>query len=109
MVLAKRHKVFIRHQNEWVTMGIVNVRLFANLREIVGHPSLSIKASSMRQVLAMLQIEYPALRSALCDDGEVRSYITILVNGKDIRELEALSTSLTDGDEVAIFPPVSGG
>jgi molybdopterin synthase sulfur carrier subunit len=46
----------------------------------------------------------------LCDDdGEVRSYITILVNGKNIREIEALATLLSDGDEVAIFPPVSGG
>jgi molybdopterin synthase sulfur carrier subunit len=46
----------------------------------------------------------------LCDDdGEVRSYITILVNGKNIREMEALATILSDGDEVAIFPPVSGG
>ena len=61
-------------------------------------------------MLVTLQAEHPALRSVLCDDtGEVRSYITILVNGKNIREMEALATILADGDEVAIFPPVSGG
>jgi molybdopterin synthase sulfur carrier subunit len=91
-------------------MGLVNVRLFANLREIVGNPHLTVEAGTIREVLTTLQAEYPALRSMLCDDdGEVRSYITILVNGKNIREIEALTTLLSDGDEVAIFPPVSGG
>ncbi|MGA2884381.1 MAG: ubiquitin-like small modifier protein 1 [Halobacteriota archaeon] len=91
-------------------MGLVNVRLFANLREIVGNPHLTVEAGTIREVLTTLQAEYPALRAMLCDDdGEVRSYITILVNGKNIREIEALATLLSDGDEVAIFPPVSGG
>ena len=90
-------------------MGLVNVRLFANLREIVGQPHLALEAGTIRDVLVALQAEHPALRSLLCDDGEVRSYITILVNGKNIREMEALATILSDGDEVAIFPPVSGG
>jgi len=91
-------------------MGLVNVRLFANLREIVGHPQVAVEAGTIREVLTTLQAEHPALRSVLCgDDGEVRSYITILVNGKNMREMEALATILSDGDEVAIFPPVSGG
>jgi molybdopterin synthase sulfur carrier subunit len=56
-----------------------------------------------------LRSEYPALQPLLCEDGEVRPYITILINGKNIRDMEALATILSDGDEVAIFPPVSGG
>jgi len=90
-------------------MGLVSVRLFANLREIVGQPRVVLEASSMREVLKALRAEHPALQPLLCEDGEVRPYITILVNGENIRDLEALATSLSDGDEVAIFPPVSGG
>jgi len=91
-------------------MARVNVRLFANLREIVGQPILMLEAGTIREVLASLRADYPALRSTLFDDhGEVLSYITILVNGKNIHELEAFATILSDGDEVAIFPPVSGG
>jgi molybdopterin synthase sulfur carrier subunit len=91
-------------------MVLVNVRLFANLREIVGRPQLAVEAGTIREVLTILQAGHPALRPVLYDDdGEVRSYITILVNGKNIREMEAFATILSDGDEVAIFPPVSGG
>jgi|BarGraNGADG00211_3_1021988.scaffolds.fasta_scaffold09480_3 MoaD family protein, archaeal len=90
-------------------MGLVSVRLFANLREIVGNPRLVFEASTIRDVLMTLRSEHPALQPLLCDDGEVRPYITILINGKNIRDMEALATILSDGDEVAIFPPVSGG
>jgi molybdopterin synthase sulfur carrier subunit len=90
-------------------MGLVSVRLFANLREIVGEPRIVLEASTIREVLTALRSEHPALQPLLCDDGEVRPYITILVNGKNIRDVEALATMVSDGDEVAIFPPVSGG
>jgi sulfur-carrier protein len=90
-------------------MGLVSVRLFANLREIVGNPRLVFEASTIRDVLMKLRSEHPALQPLLCEDGEVRPYITILINGKNIRDMESLATILSDGDEVAIFPPVSGG
>ena len=90
-------------------MGLVNVRLFANLREIVAKPLLVFEARTIREVLTTLRSEHPALQPLLCEDGEVRPYITILINGKNIRDMEALATTLSDGDEVAIFPPVSGG
>jgi molybdopterin synthase sulfur carrier subunit len=90
-------------------MGLVSVRFFANLREIVGQPQLSVEASTIHELLTALRSEHPALQPLLCEDGEVRPYITILINGTNIREMEALATILSDGDEVAIFPPVSGG
>ena len=90
-------------------MGLVNVRLFANLREIVGNPRLVLEASTIREVLTTLRSMHPALQPLLCEDGEVRPYITILINGKNIRDMEGLATTLSDRDEVAIFPPVSGG
>src|SRR5659263_549452 len=55
-------------------MGLVSVRLFANLREIVGNPRLVFEASTIRDVLMTLRSEHPALQPLLSDDGEVRPY-----------------------------------
>ncbi|MFQ5904486.1 MAG: MoaD/ThiS family protein [Candidatus Binatia bacterium] len=44
------------------------------------------------------------------ETGGVRSFYRILLGGRDYRCLEnRLETSLTDGDQIAIFPPVAGG
>jgi MoaD family protein len=43
------------------------------------------------------------------DSGAVLPYVRIMVNGQTIQFLEGMETSLKEGDEVLILPPVSGG
>jgi molybdopterin synthase sulfur carrier subunit len=43
------------------------------------------------------------------DNGAVLPYVQIMVNGRAINFLRGLETSLEEGDEVLILPPVSGG
>ncbi len=90
-------------------MAQVNVRLFANIREIVGSPEISISAHSVADLLDSLITMHPTLRDVLFNNGELRPYITVLVNGRNIRDIDGNQTVLAEGDEVAIFPPVSGG
>ncbi len=90
-------------------MAEVTVRLFANIREIIGSPELKLSAHSIGELLDWLVAMHPALQHVLFDDGGLRSYITVLVNGRNVRDIEGVRTALADGDEVAIFPPVSGG
>ena len=43
------------------------------------------------------------------DAGQLRRYIKVLVNGRGLHVLQGLDTPLTDGDVIALFPPVAGG
>ena len=77
---------------------------FASLRENLGTAQESVPVPS------------PANVGALVDNLRVRgaSWAQALAEGKRWRvavnyDMATLDTALSDGDEVAIFPPVTGG
>jgi molybdopterin converting factor small subunit len=50
------------------------------------------------------------VKARICDDqGEIRSFVNMYVNGEDVRFLDGLGTSVKSGDEVSIVPAVAGG
>ena len=93
-----------------IVMGIT-VKFFANFREAVGVGKIEVKEA--KDVSALFQ-ELIAkfghkLSEQLYEGKSLRDTVIVLVNGKTISLLDGLCTKLNDGDEVAIFPPVSGG
>ena len=94
----------------------VAVRSFLTLRNIMPkQTSFEIQTGNLtvRELLEKLCKSYgKALRETLFDPGtgEINRNISILVNGKHYRHLpNGIETSLNDGDEVYIFPPIVGG
>ena len=66
--------------------------------------------STIGDLLANLDREYPGFRSGLFDEaGELRQFVNVYVNDEDIRYLGRLDTPLTAGDTVSILPAVAGG
>jgi molybdopterin synthase sulfur carrier subunit len=90
-------------------MTHIKVRLFANIREIVGERELFLDSTTVNDVLDVLTSMKRDLQDVLFEDGVLRPYITVLLNGRNINEIDGVKSALSDGDEVAIFPPVSGG
>jgi len=91
---------------------IVYIKAFANFREILGR-DIQVEldeGSKVRELLDILCLSQQRLKSALFDEsGKVREYFILMKNRKDINSFEGLETKLSDGDEVAILPPVAGG
>jgi molybdopterin converting factor subunit 1 len=79
----------------------VTIKLFARLRELAGAGTLEREIAdhaTISDLLQSLQAEFPRL-------VEASSRTIISLN----KEFATPETKLSDGDEVAFFPPVSGG
>jgi molybdopterin converting factor small subunit len=61
-------------------------------------------------VFAALEQEHPALRRRLTDEqGALRRHVNVFLGNDNVRDLDGLGTTLTDGDELLILPSVAGG
>lgn len=90
-------------------MAEVVVRLYASLREAAGVGECAVDARDVRSVFAELARTRGGRLAAELSRIEVDpDRVVVLVNGRNVRQ-EGWSARLEDGDEVAMFPPVSGG
>jgi molybdopterin synthase sulfur carrier subunit len=87
----------------------MRVMIFGTLRSIVGdQKQVEVDMhgdSTVGDVLGGLATAHPALRDKLAAEEAV----LIFVNGRSIHFLDGLSTPLTSGDRLALFPAVGGG
>jgi molybdopterin synthase sulfur carrier subunit len=75
-----------------------------------GESVVSVGGESVDGVLIELESLYPAIRQRLRDDeGAIRRFVNLYVNGEDVRFLQGLQTGVKAGDEVSIIPAVAGG
>lgn len=81
------------------------------LRKLTGDvDSLDVEAHSVGEIIDQLEQRFPGFRSRVCgDDGELRRFVNIYVDGEDVRFLDNLSTKVGDGVEVSIVPAIAGG
>jgi molybdopterin converting factor subunit 1 len=80
---------------------MVKILFFASLKDLVGKSEIEINLegkASVRDVFQKLQISYPSLE-------KYENILLIAVN----QEYSNLDTPISPNDEIAFFPPVSGG
>jgi molybdopterin synthase sulfur carrier subunit len=61
-------------------------------------------------VLDSIGDRFPGLKDRICeDDGEIRRFVNIFVNGENVRDLDGAATTVKSGDEIGIIPAMAGG
>lgn len=95
----------------------VSVRFFTTLRELTGKKEETLEFSKNETVTVQSLLKHLAklhgksFTEYVYDHktGEVRGFLQLLVNGRSTSSFEGLNTKLSEGDVLAIIPPVGGG
>ena len=91
-------------------MSIV-VRIPTPLRKMTnGQAKVEVESNVLGELVEKLNSEYPGFKDRLVDEeGELRYFVNIYLNGEDVRFMDGLKTATKDGDEISIVPAVAGG
>jgi len=89
----------------------VMVRIPTPLRRMTnGLDKVELHESKLSDLIDNLESSYPGFKERLVDEnGELRYFVNIYLNGEDVRFLEGLNTATSSGDEISIVPAVAGG
>lgn len=85
------------------------IKLFANFREFTKTDELEMEGTTVREVLEALCKKFPGLEHMLFKGEDLQKHVNVFLNGRSILESGGLNAAVGQDDEMAIFPPVSGG
>ena len=89
----------------------IKVKIPTPLRSLTQDQGLvSISATNVESAINELEKQFPGIKERVCEeDGSLRRFVNIYINGEDIRFLDDLQSSIKDNDELSIVPAVAGG
>ena len=87
------------------------VKIPTPLRKLTNNEtSVDAVGKTIEQIVESLDSAYPGMRERLIDDnGDLRHFVNIYLNGEDIRYIDGLKSPVSDNDELSIVPAVPGG
>jgi molybdopterin synthase sulfur carrier subunit len=91
---------------------MITIRSFARLKDLFGEErqyTIS-EHSTVANVLSILINETQVPASTLFNDkGDVHAHLIIMLNKKRMTKAAITMQILSEGDEIILYPPVSGG
>ena len=92
-------------------MSGILIRIPTPLRKVTnGQDKVEVEAGNLGEIIERMESDYPGFKERLVDeDGELRYFVNIYLNGEDVRFLQGMETTTKTGDELSIVPAVAGG
>lgn len=89
----------------------VRVRIPTQLRTLTeGESEVVVDAADVQGLIDGLDSRHPGFAARILDEqGAVRKFINIYVDGEDIRFIKGIDSPLESQAQVAILPSVAGG
>lgn len=90
----------------------MQVKVFANLREICGGVTVNVSPIGDRviDVLDRMIEMYPELNDEIfTEEKSLKPFVAVYINGRNIVHMDSLQTKIKETDQFALFPPVAGG
>ena len=87
------------------------VRIPTPLRRVTnGEDKVDAEGATLREVIESMDSQFPGIKARICDDdGNLRNFVNVFVNGEDVRFMDGVDSATSDGDEISIVPAVAGG
>ena len=87
------------------------VRIPTPLRRVTdGQDKVSAEGTTLGEVIDSMESQFPGIKARICDDdGGLRNFVNVFVNGEDVRFMDGVNSATADGDEISIVPAVAGG
>ena len=75
-----------------------------------GNAVLEVEGGTLKSVLEELFNICPEIKNHLIEDnGELRNFVNIFVNGENTRQNGGLNYKIKDDDDIRIIPSIAGG
>ena len=75
-----------------------------------GEKEVDAAGDNVGDVLRSLAGQHPSTQSQLfADGGELNRYVNVYLNDEDVRVLNGLDTTVSEGDVLVILPAMAGG
>lgn len=89
---------------------MVTIRIPTTLRTLTGGAStVEVEGTTVGEALANLDAAHPGFKDRLFDDDGLRRFVNVFLADDDVRYLQGVDTSVSDGAEISIVPAVAGG
>ena len=87
------------------------VRIPTPLRRVTnGQDKVDAEGATLREIIESMESQFPGIKARICDDdGNLRNFVNVFVNGEDVRFMDGVDSATSDGDEISIVPAVAGG